>query len=80
MYSEGKHVSLRYGEDDSELKNDNEGLTVVEYYRCAGYRWLPVSLSVAHVRADNHRRKHLNADTAITAPRIGRTRLQSVPS
>lgn len=80
MYSEGKHVYLRYGEGDGELKEDDEGLPVVEYYRCAGYRWLPVSLSVAHVRADKHRRKHLNADTAFTAPRIGRTRLQSVPS
>lgn len=47
MYSEGKHVFLRYPDADGnptdDLSPDNRGVPVIEYYRCAGYTWKPVS-------------------------------------
>lgn len=35
MYSNGKHIDLQY---------DNIGPYICEYYRCGGYKWIPVSV------------------------------------
>lgn len=51
MYNEGKHVYLRYAETfhvagpSADLAPSNEGETIVEYYRCQGYDWLPSAAS-----------------------------------
>lgn len=66
MYDEGKHMRLNYpsavpqgqsGQDSpaGELELDGAGEAVVEYYRCSGYEWLPVSLSL--VQHDHFTRK-----------------------
>lgn len=56
MYSGGKHVGLGYKEEPQEIDQSRElgfedldqegagaGVEVVEYYRCKGYEWNPVS-------------------------------------
>lgn len=46
MYQEGKHVELTYKQDDNdqdEFEEKGAGPSVIEYYRCGGYTWTPVS-------------------------------------
>jgi len=39
-YQDGNHISLRYSEDGN-LTRDGHGSTVVEYFRCGGWEWIP---------------------------------------
>jgi hypothetical protein len=39
MYGGGKHLDVRY----KDLESGAEGVEVVEYYRCGGFEWEPVS-------------------------------------
>ena len=41
-YQDGAHVNLRYDED-GKIVADGTGPTVVEYIRCGGWEWEPVS-------------------------------------
>ncbi|KAF8633725.1 hypothetical protein AX17_004383 [Amanita inopinata Kibby_2008] len=41
-YKEGAHIYMRYTEAGS-ITMDGEGPSVVEYFRCGGWEWLPVS-------------------------------------
>ena len=41
-YQDGAHVNLRYDED-GKIVADGTGTTVVEYIRCGGWEWEPVS-------------------------------------
>jgi Diacylglycerol kinase catalytic domain len=43
-YKNGIHVSMRYGKD-GEIELDGVGPTIVEYIRCGGWEWIPVSHS-----------------------------------
>lgn len=46
MYQEGKHVHLTYKDkhdEQGELEEKGKGPSVIEYYRCGGYTWTPVS-------------------------------------
>jgi hypothetical protein len=45
LLSAGAHVDLVYDSQDgvSIWKEGNEGTTMVEYYRCGGWEWIPVS-------------------------------------
>jgi hypothetical protein len=42
-YKNGSHVEMRYG-INGEIESDGEGPPVVEYIRCGGWEWIPVSL------------------------------------
>lgn len=42
-YKDGAHINLRYAPDGS-IVEDGDGLPVVEYFRCGGWQWYPVSL------------------------------------
>lgn len=42
MYDEGNHVDLTYKKGGG-VETKGEGPLVIEYYRCAGYKWTPVS-------------------------------------
>jgi hypothetical protein len=41
-YEEGRHINLRYN-NDGEISEDGDGPIVVEYMRCGGWEWIPVS-------------------------------------
>ncbi|CDO70583.1 hypothetical protein BN946_scf184636.g16 [Trametes cinnabarina] len=41
-YQDGAHINLRYAEDGS-ITTEGDGPTVVEYVRCGGWEWEPVS-------------------------------------
>lgn len=41
-YQEGAHIDLRYDES-GEIVMTGDGPTVVEYIRCGGWEWIPVS-------------------------------------
>lgn len=41
-YKQGSHVDMRYGKD-GEVELEGVGPTVVEYIRCGGWDWIPVS-------------------------------------
>lgn len=41
-YHQGSHVSLRYNEK-GEATTEGDGPSVVEYIRCGGWEWIPVS-------------------------------------
>jgi hypothetical protein len=41
-YNDGAHISMRYRED-GEIVSEGNGPTVVEYVRCRGWEWLPVT-------------------------------------
>lgn len=41
-YEEGRHVNFRYN-SNGEIGVDGDGPTVVEYIRCGGWEWIPVS-------------------------------------
>lgn len=43
-YKNGSHVDMRYGQD-GQIELDGIGPTVVEYIRCGGWEWVPVSHS-----------------------------------
>lgn len=43
-YRDGAHVHMRYDKDGSVIE-DGPGVSVVEYYRCGGWEWTPVSVS-----------------------------------
>jgi diacylglycerol kinase family enzyme len=50
-YNNGVHVSMRYG-NHGEIELGGDGPTVVEYIRCGGWEWTPVSyLYISHLRA-----------------------------
>lgn len=42
-YNNGSHVEMRYG-INGEIRSDGDGPPVVEYIRCGGWEWIPVSL------------------------------------
>lgn len=42
-YQGGKHIGLRYGSGGEIVGEVGEGEYVVEYVRCGGWRWTPVS-------------------------------------
>lgn len=44
-YRDGAHVRMRYNEDGS-ITEDGHGESVIEYYRCGGWEWSPVSVSL----------------------------------
>lgn len=48
-YQDGAHVNLTYAEDGS-VKDVDEGWPVVEYFRCGGWEWEPVSAHIAPLR------------------------------
>lgn len=39
-YQDGSHIRLRYKEN-GDISEDNDGPTVVEYFRCGGWEWIP---------------------------------------
>lgn len=41
-YRSGSHVDLRY-DINGKIVSEGDGLTVVEYIRCGGWEWIPVS-------------------------------------
>lgn len=41
-YKNGAHVDLRYNEK-GEIVTEGDGPAVVEYFRCGGWEWIPVS-------------------------------------
>lgn len=41
-YKDGTHVDMRYGKN-GEVELDGVGPTIVEYVRCGGWEWTPVS-------------------------------------
>jgi hypothetical protein len=43
-YQDGNHINLKYT-DDGKITAEGTGPTVVEYIRCGGWEWIPVSLS-----------------------------------
>lgn len=43
-YENGSHVKMRYA-TNGEIESDGDGPPVVEYIRCGGWEWIPVSVS-----------------------------------
>jgi hypothetical protein len=41
-YQDGNHINLRYT-DDGKITSEGTGPTVIEYIRCRGWEWIPVS-------------------------------------
>lgn len=39
-YQDGNHIRLRYKES-GDISEDSDGPTVVEYFRCGGWEWIP---------------------------------------
>jgi len=39
-YNDGQHINLRYN-DSGEIVSSGDGPTVVEYFRCGGWEWIP---------------------------------------
>ncbi|KIJ69546.1 hypothetical protein HYDPIDRAFT_179323 [Hydnomerulius pinastri MD-312] len=39
-YQDGDHINLRYGEN-GEITKSGAGETIVEYFRCGGWEWVP---------------------------------------
>lgn len=42
-YRNGVHVDMRFNKEGEVVEDATEGETVVEYFRCAGWEWVPVS-------------------------------------
>ena len=42
-YRDGAHINMRYGPGGEVLEGEGNGPPVVEYYRCNGWEWIPVS-------------------------------------
>lgn len=42
-YRDGAHVNMAYKMEDGTVIEDGEGDSVVEYFRCGGWEWIPVS-------------------------------------
>jgi hypothetical protein len=42
-YRNGAHVSMRYGPEGAIVEGQADGDTVVEYFRCHAWEWIPVS-------------------------------------
>ncbi|KAJ6496493.1 ATP-NAD kinase-like domain-containing protein, partial [Mycena vitilis] len=40
-YREGSHIGLRY-DDNGQVTTEGDGPSVVEYFRCGGWEWIPV--------------------------------------
>ena len=47
-YKQGSHIDMRYGEN-GEIELDGVGPTVVEYIRCGGWDWIPVSTGLVEL-------------------------------
>jgi diacylglycerol kinase family enzyme len=43
-YQDGNHINLKYT-DGGKITSEGTGPTVVEYIRCGGWEWIPVSLT-----------------------------------
>lgn len=41
-YNDGQHINLRY-DGDGNIISDGDGPAVLEYFRCGGWEWIPVS-------------------------------------
>lgn len=41
-YRDGAHIQMRYGPQGEIVEGEGQGDTVVEYFRCYGWEWLPV--------------------------------------
>ena len=48
-YEDGAHVGLTYAEDGC-VRDNGEGWSVVEYFRCGGWEWEPVSAHIVCLR------------------------------
>ena len=48
-YQDGAHVGLTYAEDGC-VRDNGEGWSVVEYFRCGGWEWEPVSAHIVCLR------------------------------
>ncbi|KAF7796517.1 hypothetical protein EIP86_007695 [Pleurotus ostreatoroseus] len=44
-YQDGAHVKMTYGQD-GQVAKDGNGAPVVEYVRCKGWEWIPVSTNL----------------------------------
>ena len=44
-YRDGAHIRMRYDQDGS-ITEEGDGVSVIEYYRCGGWEWTPVSYSL----------------------------------
>lgn len=42
-YRDGAHVNMRFSSADGSVVEGGEGTPVVEYFRCGGWEWIPVS-------------------------------------
>lgn len=57
-YRNGAHTAMRYGADGQVVEGQTEGDVVVEYFRCNGWEWTPVSVQAWSARCltDEHAR------------------------
>jgi len=47
-YKQGSHIDMRYGKN-GEIELDGVGPAVVEYIRCGGWDWIPVSAGLVEL-------------------------------
>jgi len=47
-YRDGQHVNLRYN-GGGDIVSDGDGPTVLEYFRCGGWEWIPVSYNTSPI-------------------------------
>ena len=50
-YRDGDHVNLRY-DSSGNITSEGDGATVVEYFRCGGWEWEPVCLTIETQRSN----------------------------
>jgi len=48
-YQAGNHVNLQLDSKGTLLKEGGEGIPMVEYYRCSGWEWYPVSAWIRRI-------------------------------
>ena len=54
-YQGGDHINLRY-DSTGKIVSEGEGELVVEYFRCGGWEWIPVSSSFSPRHGGSHSR------------------------
>ncbi|PWN24261.1 hypothetical protein BCV69DRAFT_243372 [Microstroma glucosiphilum] len=74
MYDEGKHVNLVYptveGRLEERIREDVEGVDVIDYWRVGGWEWTPVSGRKGHAVLNIHLRAHTHPRSPSTASRL----------
>lgn len=60
-YQDGIHINLRYS-NEGDISNSGDGNTVVEYFRCGGWEWIPVRHSIVSVWSERLTSLKDNAD------------------